>query len=128
MNIKKTSAFRVAAGLLATAGALVLSTGAAHAGDFGRVIYAQPSGKVAGAASFVASADRLVVCDSMADGYSVTIHVYYNDADSKPLYSLKASGKGKCATSARNLAEKHKYYFWAQAGPGGWTRLGGYTA
>jgi hypothetical protein len=93
--------------------ALALSAGNAHANFSGKAIRVQPSGKVAGSASFVASGDRLTVCDTVADGYSVSVTVYDESAGGKKIYTVKAAGKGKCTPGTKNLTEGHTYSFWS---------------
>ncbi|WP_411079713.1 hypothetical protein [Streptomyces sp. cmx-18-6] len=127
MTMKRSHVLRLlAAGSLSVA-LVATSAGAAHAGNFkNRKIYVQPSGVTAGKASFTAKGDRLTICDTVADGYSVSVTVYDDDNKRKKIYRLAVGGKGKCKTSTKNLVDGHRHSFWSDTtgSTGGMGRIG----
>ncbi|MFJ7242706.1 hypothetical protein ACIQWB_37065 [Streptomyces olivaceus] len=127
MTIKQSHTLRLLAAGSLSAALVAMSTGVAHAGNFkNRTISVQPSGVTAGKASFKAKGDRLTICDTVADGYSVSVTVFDEDNKRKKIYKLSVGGKGKCKTSTKNLVDGHRHSFWSDTtgSTGGMGRIG----
>ncbi|MFE4497126.1 hypothetical protein ACFRKD_32240 [Streptomyces niveus] len=96
-------------------GALMLSTGTAHAGNLNKIVLDYYDERPVGTVQFTANGDKLKVCDTRADGFAVTVKVLRSFGDlNNPVWTVRNGlGKGWCVNATKNLDENHRYYFWS---------------